>query len=204
MDDPAGEPLLLYRDPITGHRLLSTAAAGGALQLIFLDVDGVLNRKDFTQSGDFESDALLPECLAELHACLQALPGNRIVLSSTWRSDRELRDAVVAALERLRPGCVVGQTQQHRTFRNDVRSWEVAAFLAMPEVAAAMRRPGSAWCAVDDMDLLRQAQALVLKPEFREVKRILPALQQCFVKTAKADGLDASGGTAIMRALAPA
>jgi len=44
------------------------------------------------------------------------------------------------------------------------------------------------WCAVDDMDLIDQAEGL--KKKHPSVWRLLPALKQTFVKTDKYTGLD--------------
>mmetsp|Transcript_48476 Transcript_48476/g.112343 ORF Transcript_48476/g.112343 Transcript_48476/m.112343 type:complete len:230 (+) Transcript_48476:52-741(+) len=194
MDGPDDKPLCLYQDCISGESLLPKAvAAGSGVRLLFLDVDGVLNQRAFTSTADDDSGMLSAECMAYLGAVLEA--DGFVVLSSTWRSDRELRNVVVSQLERLKPGCVVGQTPQDPSFRNDMRPQEIAAFLSFSEVAASV----VTWCAVDDMDLLRQAAALAKR--CKALRQILPEFQQRFVKTDKHVGLDASGATAILRVL---
>jgi hypothetical protein len=199
MSDSAGEPLLLYLDDATGGTCLSSASA--PLRLIFLDVDGVLNNKSCTQSTydsgvDFsEVDVLVPECLACLQSALDETQAH-VVLSSTWRSDSQLRSVIVGVLEQMRPGCVVGQTPQDPSYRNDVRPSEIASFLADPHVARAMDSNDGCWCAVDDMNLVRQAEDLG-KCGCKLSKRLLPALRGCFVRTIKEVGLDGAGSQQI-------
>lgn len=205
--DDSEQPLLLYCNS-DGEALLSVAAAAaadnGAMRLIFLDVDGVLNRNEFTKPGaEGEGAHLLPECMICLRDAL-VQTGGKVVLSSTWRSSNEQRAAIVEALEGMVPGCVVGQTPQDASYRNDMRPSEIATFLQLPEVAVAMDRAGSGWCAVDDMNLVRQAEALASKKgqaAQAAVKWLLPSLVHCFVMTDKAVGLDAAGASNIIQML---
>lgn len=202
MSDSEGEPLLLYRDETTGATRLSVVAA--PLRLIFLDVDGVLNNESYTQScydseGSTIGDLLVPECLTCLQAALDQTQAH-VVLSSTWRSSSDLRQVIGQILEQMRPGCVVGQTPQDPSYRNDLRPAEIASFLADPCVAHAMGSKDGCWCAVDDMNLVRQAEALS-KDGCKFSKRLLPSLRSCFVRTAKEVGLDELGSQHICSVL---
>jgi len=202
MSDSEGEPLLLYCDA-NGTEATRLSAAPLPLRLIFLDVDGVLNNKAYTQavySSECSSsaDILLPECLTQLRSALVGT-GACVVLSSTWRSDPELRSVIVEALEDMRPGCVVGQTPQDPSFRNDMRPAEIARFLEEPTVAEVMRRSSGCWCAVDDMNLLKQAEAL--QQNIPAVRRLLPVLRHSFVRTIKEVGLDEEGTKSIQQVL---
>lgn len=201
MVDSTGEPLLLYvdGDGAAGCRLSAAAAAQATVRLLFLDVDGVLNNKAYTPPvGKSSCEVLLPECLAELRRALESTCAY-VVLSSTWRSDSEQCALIVETLEQMRPGCVVGQTPQDPSYRNDMRPAEIANFLEQPVVADVIQRTGAVWCAVDDMDLVRQAEGL--KKNHAVVKRLLPALQRGFVKTDKEVGLDEAGVVRIQQAL---
>lgn len=201
MNDANGSPLLLYRDGgEPGTERLSKALLGGPLRIMFLDVDGVLNKRDFTSSVEDDAELLSPSCLAHLRSTLEAT-GVRIVLSSTWRSEEQLRTTIVSTLESMRPGCVVGQTPQDISYRNDMRPDEIAGFLALPTVAEALAIPTSSWCAVDDMDLIRQAEALSRKKQHHRVYDLLPSFRTRFIKTDKSVGLDGPGGARILHVL---
>jgi len=186
-----GAPLLIYRDAnASGASRLSVAAAcPQPLRLIFLDVDGVLNNHSYTPPDDAtpSCDVLLPECLAELKVVLDTT-GAHVVLSSTWRSEVEQRAKIVGTLEQMRPGCVVGQTPRDPSYRNHMRPVEIASFLDEPAVIEVTDSKDVIWCAVDDMDLIDQAEGL--KKKHPSVWRLLPALKQTFVKTDKYTGLD--------------
>merc|ERR1711974_69356 len=99
----------------------------------------------------------------------------------------------------MRPGCVVGQTPQDPSFRNDMRPAEIARFLEEPTVAEVMRRSSGCWCAVDDMNLLKQAEAL--QQNIPAVRRLLPVLRHSFVRTIKEVGLDEEGTKSIQQVL---
>lgn len=202
MEGPEAEVILVYSDAdADGSDRLSSAEVGSApLRLLFLDVDGVLNNKSQTTSGDeLCGSDLFSENLCQLQTALDAT-GAHVVLSSTWRSDSQLRTEIVQTLENMRPGCVVGQTPQDPSYRNDMRPAEIASFLEEPRVAQAIASSGVIWCAVDDMDLLKQAEALASKGHVG-VQKLLPALRQGFVRTDKAVGLDAAGAINIQQAL---
>merc|ERR1719215_2208512 len=195
-----GEPWpALYTDE-AGVSLLAKAILAGPVRIIFLDVDGVLNCRSFTGSADEGdgSDLLNRECVEHLGTALEA-SGALVVLTSTWRSSGDLRSVIHSALEELCPGCMVGQTGQHPSWRNDMRPREIAEFLSDAGVQAALQNPGSAWCAVDDMDLLKQATALAQKKD-NVVRGVLPALKDRFVRTNKTSGLDAASVDSILKA----
>ena len=52
------------------------------MKLLFLDIDGVLNRHNFNQVAG--SNTLLPECVEQLNRIIHET-GAKIVLSSAWR-----------------------------------------------------------------------------------------------------------------------
>jgi len=200
MVDADDKPLLLYRDADAQVSRLTAATELGPVKIIFLDVDGVLNNKTETRDVVDCADQLLPQCMGRLQEALES-SGARVVLSTTWRSDPALRATLVNALERMRPGCVVGQTLQDPSFRNDMRPAEIANFLQLPEVRKVLDSPEASWCAVDDMNLVKQAEALAKQRQHWEVRSLLPELGRRFVRTEKQVGLDADGVRAVQRIL---
>lgn len=201
MEDSSGNSLLLYRDNDGESRLQVTAArhCHRPLPLLFLDVDGVLNNKTQTVAcAESCFDMLVPECLAHLSTVLHAT-GASVVLSSTWRSDSELRAAIVSVLERIKPGCVVGATPQDGSYANHMRPAEIASFLAEPSVSMVQASSGIRWCVVDDMNLLKQARDLAATN--RIVRKTLPYLERGFVKTSEEIGLDEEGAARIIQTL---
>jgi len=117
-----------------------------------------------------------------------------VALSSSWRSFDDLRPLIVAALP---AGCVVGQTPHG--FQNHCRPHEVAELLNEPHLKILLAQPGASWAIVDDMNLLKQAQALA--PTDTEVRRLLPELMLRFVRTDKSVGLDSTAAKELQRLL---
>lgn len=69
------------------------------VDLIFLDVDGVLNRTVFRPASDPGSESLLDStCLGRLRTLLRAWPRAAVVVSSTWRLDAADMERLKAAL----------------------------------------------------------------------------------------------------------
>jgi len=172
--DVMGSTQILYRSTVTGDLLLSAAQP---LRLIFLDVDGVLNSADSKNTG-----VISPVFLSRLREIIAAT-GASVVLSSTWRNWPQLRVLIMAALPK---GSVVGQTplEDEQVWRNDVRPREIRDFLHQIEANIGHV---TSWAAIDDMDLIRQANALACKdPSMIDFAERLVAH---FVKTEKDSGL---------------
>ena len=112
--------------------------------LIFLDVDGVLNSRASRDTGDH-----LPadEPLAHLVHLMSSLQCGTIVLSSTWRLDAQLREALhrVLAIEGL---SFVSVTPDLEITHTGDRVDEIMAWLS------AHRSADHPWIAIDDLDLL--------------------------------------------------
>lgn len=181
--DADGDHLLLYRDTTSGAILFATKP--WPVRLLFLDVDGVMNMHGSKECGD-----LTPELFSRTLNVLQT-SGCSVVLSTSWRSFAELRPLILGVLP---TAAVVGQTPHG--FENHTRAQEIAAFLALPEVVAAMNHPGSSWAVVDDMDLVEMANKdPAVKKHFRF------ELAKSFVKTDKNLGLDEAGAAQLVQLL---
>lgn len=173
--DVMGSAQILYRNTVTGDIMLSAAQP---LRLLFLDVDGVLNTADSKNSG-----TICPALLSRLREVIAAT-GASVVLSSTWRNFPQLRVLIMAALPK---GSVVGQTplEDERVWRNDVRPREIRDFLCQVEADVGHV---TAWAAVDDMDLISQANGLAWKDP--SMIAFAERLVAHFVKTEKESGFE--------------
>lgn len=89
------------------------------MNLIFLDIDGVLNCQDFLANRAWRRDAdgkrnneICPDCVAQLNRILEATDAH-IVISSTWRKfygTWEIISAINKAGGKIDPRKVVGTT----------------------------------------------------------------------------------------------
>lgn len=68
------------------------------LRLLYLDIDGVLNRHDQHANG---FSTMHPECLAPLNQLLADMPDVQLVLSSAWRYQVHNGNMTMAGLEIL-------------------------------------------------------------------------------------------------------
>jgi len=175
--DALGSAQILYRNTVTENLLLSPAPP---LRLIFLDVDGVLNTKGSKNSG-----ALSPDLLSGIRKAIVDT-GAFVILSSTWRSWPQLRVLIMAALPK---GSVVGQTPLEDpgdgSWVNCVRPREIRHCLSQIEADVG---PVTSWAAVDDMNLIGQANDLAKHD--KSMKRFKEVLDAHFVKTDEYVGLD--------------
>lgn len=145
---PASAALVAGPDAVSPEafaRNLATARAACAaqegLRLVFLDIDGVLNRGS-------SMEGILPECAERLARLVRAVDAH-IVLSTTWRFSEEGRLDVLSALlaAGLPPESVVGQTPEAPS--SDMcgeRADEILAWMRDAEHV-------TAWVALDDLDL---------------------------------------------------
>eukprot|EP00928_Gymnodinium_smaydae_P013061 TRINITY_DN14760_c0_g2_i1.p1 TRINITY_DN14760_c0_g2~~TRINITY_DN14760_c0_g2_i1.p1 ORF type:complete len:548 (+),score=76.72 TRINITY_DN14760_c0_g2_i1:83-1726(+) len=172
--DAIGAALMLYKSTISGHLVLRPRQP---LRLIFLDVDGVLNTSS-KNSGD-----LCPVLLSNLRGVM-ATTGAFVILSSTWRNWSELRVLIMAALP---TGSVIGQTplEDASSWVNCVRPREIRDFLVRAEVELG---PVISWAAVDDMNLVGQANDLAKHDS--SMKSFIPLIESHFVHTCEHTGLD--------------
>jgi len=187
VDDVDGSAHLLYRD-VSDSSVGPILAASLPLKLLILDIDGVLNT-----SGNANTGTLVPMLLARLHSIV-AETSCVVAISSSWRSFHELRPLIVAALP---AGCVVGQTPHG--FQNFCRPREVAELLNEPHLKTQLAQPGARWAIVDDMNLLKQAEALAATDT--EVSRLLPELKLRFVRTDQSVGLNDMATKELLRLL---
>jgi hypothetical protein len=126
---------LLYRQEET-----LIASSFTELRLLFLDVDGVLNR--------LFGKKLLPDKLQLIgRVCEQA--SAQIVLSTNWREKPALREELLQTLAAVEGITVVGQTPSSMPSRAS----QIREFLSIPLVAARLR----SWVVIDDQDLLTEA-----------------------------------------------
>lgn len=185
--DVMGSAQVLYRSSETGHVLLDFSSP---LRLLFLDVDGVLNTAGSANSGAI-SNVLL---FRMREVVLQT--GASVILSSTWRNWAQLRVLIMAALPNA---CVVGQTplEDPTVWRNDVRPREIRDFLAQFEAQGGQV---AAWAAVDDMDLVSQANALAKTDKSMRV--FAREFDNHFVKTEQDTGSDEEHAARLLQLLA--
>ena len=134
----------------------SHGKAKPAGDIIFLDIDGVLNTRSSRDDGDH-----LPvqECLDNLAHIIKHAHRPSIVLSSTWRLDSTLLSALKKVfdergLEIL--DCTPDLEKGHTGDRVD----EILLWLSKYSTAG-KRAP--AWVAIDDLDLLRMNPRLDAK-----------------------------------------
>lgn len=182
----ASDALLLYKN-LAGNATWFESAPR-PLKLVFLDVDGVLNT-----AGNANSGALDVHLLRRLREVLEAARAV-VVLSSSWRAFDELRPLALGCLPR---GRIIGQTAVG--FQNHTRPREILDLLREPRIQGALSDPGAAWAAIDDMDLVAQAQGLAASD--REVKAFVPQLERCFVRTDKHIGFEAGDAARLLHIL---
>jgi hypothetical protein len=128
--------------------------------LIYLDIDGVLN----TTAQRAARQHLDNELIASLHSVLDAVPGAAIVLSSSWRLQPPLKEALEARLVAEGINAVVGVTGQAPLverdpgMRGDISTIDaelrrLARQRATEIHASVTTRQPQAWIAIDDLDL---------------------------------------------------
>jgi hypothetical protein len=125
------------------------------INVLFLDVDGVLNT--LFQAGG--GKVLHPRLLLRLKAVVDASPGCRIVISSTWRKRRDYMEFLRLRLEDvgIDPSVVIGSTSdlpldaRHTgdspSTPEQIRADEILLYVANHQADIA------SWVAVDDMQL---------------------------------------------------
>lgn len=137
--------------PSAGRRILEP------MRVLFLDVDGVLNR--LSTIAALGCTGLEPDCLRLLRRILDATDA-RVVLSSTWREDADLRAIVAAELgSRL-----IGDTPVLATLRGQ----EILAWLADHDVARC------------DEDPAPHPSSLPLRPPVRGPTRVIRRARACW------------------------
>jgi hypothetical protein len=124
------------------------------LQVIFLDIDGVLLPFPKTQQEDDDASSLqlFPKsCLQALQRLLQATPGSQLVLSSTWRVRNDYIHDILKALQDF--GIPI-QDFHSITDPNlhSERQWEIYDWLQKQQQQTVS--PDMIWLALDDEELL--------------------------------------------------
>jgi hypothetical protein len=128
------------------------------LQIIFLDIDGVLLPFPKTQQEDDDPSLLFPKStLQALQRLLQATPGSQLVLSSTWRVRDDYIHDILKALQDF--GIPI-QDFHSITDPNlhSERQWEIYDWLQQKHQhqhqTAALSPDNIIWLALDDEELL--------------------------------------------------
>lgn len=125
-------------------------------RLVFLDIDGVLNRLiSWKRQARRKPAHVDPQCLAVLHSILGET-GARVVLSSSWRLVRS-RMQNVRLLRRLGVQCNFAGCTPHLSMRQ--RGDEIAAFLRKT-------RPADFVIIDDDRDM-RYLRGRLVKTRFK-------------------------------------
>lgn len=98
------------------------------MEIIFLDIDGVLNSAQGWASGVCSRWVFCPEAVGNLNGILEAVPEAVIILSSSWRHMKrdELND--IFTNNGIDFSRVVGATPRAASF-NGVRGLEIQAWL---------------------------------------------------------------------------
>lgn len=131
--------------------------------LVYLDVDGVLN----THAGRASKQHLESELLSNLRRIMDSVPGAAILLSSSWRHEPQLVEALEAKLAESGIAPPVGKTGDVPLPRAPPQGWSrnergVEAHLRRLAIqrsteilkSTSARRP-LAWVAIDDLDLFQ-------------------------------------------------
>ena len=107
------------------------------MKILFLDIDGVINRFKFHENGELDC-TLDKECINRLSRIIEKT-GCFVVISSTWKYSNTLMDTLEEELFPLLPkGCVIGCTpnnalrpyreeeiQQYLEEHNDVKNYVI-------------------------------------------------------------------------------
>jgi hypothetical protein len=91
------------------------------LDILFLDIDGVLNPDKAKGSTDFA-----PDCVAQLHRFFTARPHTKVVFSTSWRLGFPLFALGWLWHHQLPLQAVIGRTPD---IRNDLRGQEIRKWL---------------------------------------------------------------------------
>lgn len=140
--------------------------SSGADIIVYLDVDGVLN----TTSQRAARQHLDNELISNLRGILDAVPGSAIVLSSSWRLQPPLMEALEARFAAEGVAAPIGVTAElplpdrDPATRGDGPNIEAElARLATQRCAeihaSAIARNVRAWIAIDDLDLRPPSQS---------------------------------------------
>ena len=124
----------------------SSAATAGSLadaDIIFLDIDGVLNNRSSREDGDHLPTA---DLLDNLRFCVSV--STIIVLSSTWRLDSTLRLPLIETLKSVGLS-VHSSTPDLEKLHTGDRVDEIICWLREHDHSAS-----APWVAIDDLDLL--------------------------------------------------
>lgn len=145
----------------------ASKAAGGEV-LVYLDIDGVLNTTEGRKAREHLSDELIA-CLRQV---IESVPTAAIVLSSSWRLQPALMEALQARFTAEGVPPPVGVTGQvplvdrDPSTRGECNARGIEAELARlaaqrgAEINAhVLARQPQAWIAIDDLDLRPPAQS---------------------------------------------
>jgi hypothetical protein len=123
--------------------------------IIFLDIDGVLNNAHSMMAGPFV--LFDPATINRLKEIL-TLTDSRIVLSTAWRNNASLKRILINELERkgINRKLIIGQTPD-LSIINKKRSDEIIFWITKN------RNIIKNWVAIDDIDLLKLPRNNVVK-----------------------------------------
>lgn len=140
------------------------------MRVLFVDIDGVLNRAGFQPSDDLALRAWIePDLAARLSAVVEAT-GARLVLSSDWRVDRELG----YLRDELRAAGVAGELIGVTPVLDEARWREIHAWMTEHHI---------------------ETEAAVIVDDGKE----MGPLWRRFVRTASEVGLDEAAASAIIK-----
>ncbi len=157
MNKMADDPQIVDAVPDV-HRVIQ------ADQVLFLDIDGVLNDHTKLENGYCGTK---PACVSKFNQLLTALPNLKLVISSAWRYMCLRNDASLRGFELLLlthgvacDGRVIGVTDpdgrvEDEPNHHDKDAWHIAGlkWRARQIRAWVARNDVGTWAAVDDLDL---------------------------------------------------
>jgi len=143
--------------------------------LVYLDVDGVLN----TTLQRASQRHLDHDLIANLRSVIEAIPGAAIILSTSWRLQPTLKEALTKSLATAGVPAPFGETCEmplpaprgySRRGELGELEWQLSRFASQraAEILAsvAIMRP-CAWIAIDDLDLTSQPLVSIVPRRLR-------------------------------------
>lgn len=137
------------------NSIIGTFSDFAFTRLIFLDIDGTINHPDKLESP---RTVICRECVQQLSRIIKQA-SCKIVLSSSWRLNRQLKKTLFTYLRaaHVEKGVMVGETRdlssQNKTRTEEIKDWLLNPNLYKEGVSALKPWQIESWVSLDDMDL---------------------------------------------------